>query len=159
VRHLYIAQEERRSKGTAARRPSVPQGCAVAWWLRTQGIDTEQAAQTTVSPAEAFTRFPNRSIGVVDECDLRTRPYHALMTLGIQDVVVRAESSSCPATEGSRMKTSATPEWEPPLLAGPMDWFTAEVPVWVQRRGVTPHDIHVRSLSTPSSIARVQKGW
>ncbi len=84
VRQLQTAQEERRSS------PLSPQAFAVEWWLRTQGIEAEKAAQTAASLEEAFTRFPNWSISVADERELRTRLYKALMTLGVQEVVAWA---------------------------------------------------------------------
>ena len=84
VRQLQTAQEERRSS------PLSPQAFAVEWWLRTQGIEVEKAAQTAASLEEAFTRFPNWSISVADERELRTRLYKALMTLGVQEVVAWA---------------------------------------------------------------------
>ncbi|MDN5271896.1 M48 family metallopeptidase [Chloroflexus sp. MS-CIW-1] len=44
------------------------------------------------------------------------------------------------------MKKSATPEWVPLEEAVPIDLFKAEVQAWAQRIGVTPHEIHVRSM-------------
>ena len=44
------------------------------------------------------------------------------------------------------MKKSATPEWVPLEEAVPIDLFKAEVRAWAQRIGVTPHEIHVRSM-------------
>jgi len=84
VRQLQTAQEERRSS------PLSPQAFAVEWWLRTQGIEAEKAAQTAASLEEAFALFPNWIITIADERELRTRLYKALMTLGVQEVVAWA---------------------------------------------------------------------
>jgi type I restriction enzyme R subunit len=84
VRQLQTAQEERRSS------PLSPQAFAVEWWLRTQGVEAEKAAQTAASLEEAFARFPNWSINIADERELRLTLYKALMSLGIheEEVVV-----------------------------------------------------------------------
>jgi type I restriction enzyme, R subunit len=84
VRQLQTAQEERRSS------PLSPQAFAVEWWLRTQGVEAEKAAQTAASLEEAFARFPNWIINVADERELRTRLYKALMSLGIHEEKVVA---------------------------------------------------------------------
>jgi type I restriction enzyme R subunit len=87
VRQLQTAQEERRSRGEAALRPYFPQVFAVEWWLRTQGIEAEKAAQTAASLEEAFALFPNWLISVADERELRTRLYKALLVLGVEEVI------------------------------------------------------------------------
>ncbi|MBO9382440.1 MAG: HsdR family type I site-specific deoxyribonuclease [Roseiflexus sp.] len=87
VRQLQTAQEERRSRGEAALRPYFPQVFAVEWWLRTQGVEAEKAAQTAASLEEAFALFPNWLISVADERELRTRLYKALLVLGVEEVI------------------------------------------------------------------------
>jgi type I restriction enzyme R subunit len=87
VRQLQTAQEERRSRGEAALRPYFPQVFAVEWWLRTQGVEAEKAAQTATSLEEAFALFPNWLITVADERELRTRLYKALLVLGVEEVI------------------------------------------------------------------------
>jgi type I restriction enzyme R subunit len=84
VRQLQTAQEERRSS------PLSPQAFAVEWWLRTQGVEAEKAAQTAASLEEAFARFPNWIISVADERELRPHLYKALMSLGIHEEKVVA---------------------------------------------------------------------
>jgi type I restriction enzyme R subunit len=81
VRQLQTAQEERRSS------PLSPQAFAVEWWLRTQGVEAEKAAQTAASLEEAFALFPNWLISVADERELRTRLYKALLALGVEEVI------------------------------------------------------------------------
>ena len=85
VRQLQTAQEERRSS------PLSPQAFAVEWWLRTQGTEAEKAAQTAASLEEAFARFPNWTISVADERELRTRLYKALLSLGVKEIVAWAD--------------------------------------------------------------------
>ena len=85
VRQLQAAQEERQSS------PLSPQAFAVEWWLRTQGIEPERAAQTAASLEEAFAGFPNWSISRADERELRTRLYKALMILDVKEVVAWAD--------------------------------------------------------------------
>ena len=84
VRQLQTAQEERRSS------PLSLQAFAVEWWLRTQGVEAEKAAQTAASLEEAFARFPNWIISVADERELRTHLYKALMSLGVHEEEVVA---------------------------------------------------------------------
>ena len=83
VRQLQTAQEERRSS------PLSPQAFAVEWWLRTQGVEAEKAAQTAASLEEAFALFPNWLISVADERELRTRLYKALVavTTNVEEVI------------------------------------------------------------------------
>jgi type I restriction enzyme R subunit len=81
VRQLQTAQEERHSS------PLSPQAFAVEWWLRTQGVEAEKAAQTAASLEEAFALFPNWLISVADERELRTRLYKALLALGVEEVI------------------------------------------------------------------------
>lgn len=84
VRQLQAAHEERRSSSLS------PQAFAVEWWLRTQGVEAEKAAQTAASLEEAFTLFPNWTISVADERELRNRLYKALLALDIKEVVAWA---------------------------------------------------------------------
>ncbi len=58
------------------------------WRLRTQGIEPERAASTAASLEEAFARFPNWTISVAHERELRTCLYKALVTLGVEEVVI-----------------------------------------------------------------------
>ncbi|GIV73277.1 type I restriction endonuclease subunit R [Caldilinea sp.] len=83
VRQLQAAQEECRSS------PLSPQAFAVEWWLRTQGVEAEKAAQTAASLEEAFALFPNWLISVADERELRTRLYKALVavTTNVEEVI------------------------------------------------------------------------
>jgi type I restriction enzyme R subunit len=85
VRQLQTAQEERRSS------PLSPQAFAVEWWLRTQGIEAEKAAQTAASLEEVFALFPNWIISIADERELRTRLYKALLVLGVEEVIPWAD--------------------------------------------------------------------
>jgi len=85
VRQLQAAHEERRSSSLS------PQAFAVEWWLRTQGTEAEKAAQTAASLEEAFARFPNWTISVADERELRTRLYKALLSLGVKEIVAWAD--------------------------------------------------------------------
>ncbi|MFS8866713.1 type I restriction endonuclease subunit R [Synechococcus sp. H65.1] len=85
VRQLQTAQEERRSSRLS------PQAFAVEWWLRTQGIEPERAAQTAASLEEAFAGFPNWAISIDDERELRTRLYKALLALDVKEVVAWAD--------------------------------------------------------------------
>jgi type I restriction enzyme R subunit len=84
VHQLQTAQEERRSS------PLSPQAFAVEWWLRTQGIEAEKAAQTAASLEEAFASFPNWTISTADERELRTSLYKALLAVGVDDKEVVA---------------------------------------------------------------------
>jgi type I restriction enzyme R subunit len=85
VNQLQAAQEERRSSPLSA------QAFAVEWWLRTQGIEPAQAAQSAASLEEAFALFPHWTISAADERELRTRLYKDLIALGVKEVVVWAD--------------------------------------------------------------------
>ena len=85
MRQLQAAHEERRSSSLS------PQAFAVEWWLRTQGLEAEKAARTAASLEEAFSRFPNWTISVADERELRTYLYKALLDLGVEEVVAWAD--------------------------------------------------------------------
>jgi len=84
VRQLETAQKERDSS------PLSPQAFAVEWWLRTQNIEAEKASQTAALLEEAFALFPNWTISVTDERELRTRLYKVLMPLGVKEIVTWA---------------------------------------------------------------------
>lgn len=85
VNQLQAAQEERRSSPLSA------QAFAVEWWLRTQGIEPAQAAQSAASLEEAFALFPHWTISAADERELRTRLYKDLIALGVKEVVAWAD--------------------------------------------------------------------
>ncbi len=82
VGQLQAAQEGRHSS------PLSSQAFALEWWLRTQGIEPERAAQAAISLEEAFALFPNWTISTADRRELRTRLYKALLSLGVKKEVV-----------------------------------------------------------------------
>jgi len=84
VGQLQAAQEGRHSS------PLSSQAFALEWWLRTQGIEPERAAQAATSLEEAFALFPNWTISTADRRELRTRLYKALLSLGVKEKEVVA---------------------------------------------------------------------
>jgi hypothetical protein len=84
VRQLQTAQEERRSSPLSRKHSPSSGGCAL------RASKRKRPPRLRPRWKKPFTRFPNWSISVADERELRTRLYKALMTLGVQEVVAWA---------------------------------------------------------------------